>query len=83
MRTSALFSAKNFRYFKIYGVSARTRWVEPVRTREEGANFSIFCADVFYERPLLVFEHKLFFKDKFEQDQSLKNYQKYLEFYSA
>jgi len=25
MRTSALFGAKNFRFFKIYGVSARTR----------------------------------------------------------
>jgi len=28
MRTSAHFGAKNFGFFEIYGVSARTRWVE-------------------------------------------------------
>jgi len=44
MRTSALFGAKNFGFFEIYGVSTRTR--------EEGVNFSRFCADVFYGRPL-------------------------------
>jgi len=32
MRTSSLFDAKNFGIFEIYGVSARTRRVEPVRT---------------------------------------------------
>jgi len=32
MRTSAIFGAKTFRLFEIYGVSARTRGVEPVRT---------------------------------------------------
>jgi len=33
MRTSALFDAKHFGFFEIYGVSARTRGrVEPVRT---------------------------------------------------
>jgi len=34
MRTSSLFGAKNFRFFEIYCVSARTRGrgVEPVRT---------------------------------------------------
>jgi len=34
MRTFALFGAKNFRFFEINGVSARTRGgrVEPVRT---------------------------------------------------
>jgi len=32
MRTSALFGAKNFEFFEIYDVSARTRRVEPVRT---------------------------------------------------
>jgi len=31
MRTSSLFRAKNFGFFEIYGVSARTRGVEPVR----------------------------------------------------
>jgi len=33
MRTSALFGAKNFEFFEIYNVSARTRWegVEPLR----------------------------------------------------
>jgi len=32
MRTSALFGAKNLRFSEIYGVSARTRKVKPVRT---------------------------------------------------
>jgi len=40
----------------MYGVFAQTRGVEPVRTfcgqRESGVNFSRFCADVFYGRPL-------------------------------
>jgi len=53
MRTSALFGAKNLGFFKIYGVSARGSGVEPVRTKGEGkVNFSRFCADVFYGRPL-------------------------------
>jgi len=47
MRTSALFGAKNFGFFEIY-VSARTRGVEPVRTRGRGQFFAI-CADVFYD----------------------------------
>jgi len=42
MRTSALFVQKNFGFFEIYGVSARTR----------GVNFSRFCAEAFYGRPL-------------------------------
>jgi len=49
MRTSALFGAKNFGFLEIYDVSARTRGVEPVRTR---VNFSRFCADVLYGRSL-------------------------------
>jgi len=32
MRTSALFGAKNFDIFEIYGVFARTTGAEPVRT---------------------------------------------------
>jgi len=46
MRTSALFGAKNFGFFEIYGVFARTRGegVEPVRTFcEQGGRGSIFC----------------------------------------
>jgi len=40
MRTSALFGAKSFGFYEIYGVSARTKG--------KGVNFSRFCADVFY-----------------------------------
>jgi len=43
MRTFALFGAKKFGFFEIYGVSYG---------QEGGVNFSQFCADVFYERPL-------------------------------
>jgi len=54
MRKSVLFGAKNSGFFEIYGVPARTRGVEPVRTffgqGGEGFNFSRFCADVFYGR---------------------------------
>jgi len=32
MHTSALFGAKNVRFFEIHGVPARTRGIEPVRT---------------------------------------------------
>jgi len=46
MRTSALFGAKNFEFFEIYGVSARTRG-------EEGVDFSRFCADAFHGRPVM------------------------------
>jgi len=59
MRTSSLFGAKHLEFFKIYGVSARTReeGFEAVRTffgqgGREGVNFSRFCADIFYGRPL-------------------------------
>jgi len=44
MQTSALFGAKNFGFFQIYGVSTCTMRVEPVQTfcrqKERG---SIFC----------------------------------------
>jgi len=51
MRTFALFGAKNFRFFEIYGVSADARTkgegVEPVRTffgqGEGGQFFVILC----------------------------------------
>jgi len=58
------FGAKNFGFFEIYGVSARTRGrrVEPVRTffgqGGKGINFSRFCADVFYGLPLKTFIKK-------------------------
>jgi len=44
MRTSALFGAKNFGFFEIYGVSVQT----------SGVNISRICADVFYEWALIV-----------------------------
>jgi len=56
MRTSALFDAKKFGFFKIYGVSAQIKRVEPVRTfSDKGGrgHFSPFCVDVFYDGPLL------------------------------
>jgi len=47
---------KNFGFFEIYDVSARTRRdranADIFRTREKGVSFSRFCADVFYGRPL-------------------------------
>jgi len=56
MRTSALFGAKNIEFFKIYGVSARTRGAVPVRTffGQGGINFLQFCADVLYGCPLIT-----------------------------
>jgi len=50
---------KKLRIFRIDGVSARARRVELVpadilRTKGEGVNFSRFCADVFYRRPLIL-----------------------------
>jgi len=54
MRTGGgfFFGTKNFGFFIIYGVSTRTRGVEPVRIFfGQEVNFSRFCADDFYERP--------------------------------
>jgi len=53
MRTSVLFGAKIFRFFEIYGVSARTRGVEPMWTfcEQGGSIFAILC--VFYGQPLM------------------------------
>jgi len=42
MRTSARFGAKNFRFFEVYGVSARTR-VEGSWTSADKERKSIFC----------------------------------------
>jgi len=56
MRTSAfLVQKKKLGFSEIYGVSARTREVKPVRTfcEQGGVNFFRFCADVFYGRPLI------------------------------
>jgi len=44
MRTTVLFAPKNFGFFEIYDVSARTRG--------EGIQFFAIFADVFYGRPL-------------------------------
>jgi len=64
MRTSALFGAKTFEFFEIYGVSARTRdgllSVDIFRTRKKGGQFFTLCADVFYGRPLISFAQKMF-----------------------
>jgi len=59
MRTSALFDAKNFRCFEIYGVSARTRGIGLSQCghffgQGGGFNFSQFCADVLYGQPLIA-----------------------------
>jgi len=45
----------NFGFFEIYGVSARTRGVKPVRTKVNGWGqfFAILCG-IFYGRPLTV-----------------------------
>jgi len=54
MRTSALFGVKNFGFFKIYGVSARTRGVEPERTffEQGGAQFfAILCRRPLWRAP--------------------------------
>jgi len=49
------FWCKTLRIFRIYGASARTRRVEPVRTfcgqGGRGIKLSWFCADIFYGRP--------------------------------
>jgi len=42
MRTSALYGAKNFGFFEIYGMSARTRGKE--------VNFSLILCPLFYGR---------------------------------
>jgi len=62
MRTSAFFGAKNFGFFKIYRVSARTRGeFEPVRTfcrlGEVGSIFRDFVRMSFMDCPLLRLEN--------------------------
>jgi len=57
MWTSALFSAKKCKFFEIYDVSARTGGVIQCGyflDKGEEVNFSLFCADVFYGRPLSI-----------------------------
>jgi len=59
MQTSALFGVKNSGFFKIYGVSARTRGEgglsQCVQFANKGVNFSRYCDDVFYGRPLMEY----------------------------
>jgi len=56
----SIFWRKKFEFFEIYSVSVRTRGegVEPVQTfygqGGQGVNFSRFCADILYERPLIL-----------------------------
>jgi len=45
-------------FFEIYGVSLG-QGVEPVRTREEGVNFSQFWADVLHGRSLIVWSSEI------------------------
>jgi len=48
---------QNLRFFKIYGVLARTREREGSATTDKRGgevNFSRFCADVLYGRPLRI-----------------------------
>jgi len=51
VRTSAVFVAKNVRFFEIYGVSARAvgRRVEPVWTRRRGQFFRDFVLTSFMD----------------------------------
>jgi len=55
IRTSALFDAKKFGFFEIYGESARTRRVEPLRTfggqGERGQFFAILCGRPLWTAP--------------------------------
>jgi len=73
MRTSALFGAKNIGFFKIYGVSARTRGggfnqCGHFADKGGGQFFEIF-ADVFYGRPLII----IIFSNKINLDSRLGN----------
>jgi len=55
MRKSAIFGAKTSRFFEIYGVSAWTKGVEPVRTfcgqEERGQFFTILCGRLLWTAP--------------------------------
>jgi len=64
MRTFALFGAKHFGIFEIYGVSKHTRTCGGEGGKRlshcghfahkgEGVNFSRFCADVLHGRPFI------------------------------
>jgi len=56
MRTAALFGAKNFGFFEIYIVSARTRgdWASAgiLQTKREGSQFfAILCGRLLWTTP--------------------------------
>jgi len=55
MRTSAFFGAKTFGFFEVYGVSARTRGVGPVRgfcgQGGRGQFFTILCGRLLWTAP--------------------------------
>jgi len=58
MQMFALFRAKNFSFFEIYGVFTQTKGVEPVETfwrQGEKGQFLAICADIFYGQPLSLF----------------------------
>jgi len=59
MRTSAFFGAKDFGFFEIYGVPARTRRIEPVRTffrlgGRGGQIFAILCGRLLWTIPKYI-----------------------------
>jgi len=58
MWASALYGAKNIGPFEIYGVSARKRGIEPVRTfcgqSGSGRFFRDFVSIVLYGQPLMI-----------------------------
>jgi len=61
MRTSVFFGAKNFGIFEIYGVSARTREVQPVRIfcgqgGRGGQFFAILCGRLTAPKYFYVFK---------------------------
>jgi len=60
MRTSALFDANDSGFFEIYCASTTDKGnsasADVLRTREEGVNYSRFCAYVLYGRPLTFCE---------------------------
>jgi len=77
MRTSELFGAKDFEFFEIYGVSALTTGIEPVRTFCDklwwGFDFSRFCVEVFYVDGPLVEKMTCVLPDKILFD-NVKNW---------
>jgi len=84
MRTSAFFDAKNFGFFEIYGVSARIRGVEPVRTffgqGGRGSSFHDFVRTSFIDDPKEKMQiEKWFYVMLLEQPHSAANFKTYFQ----